>query len=55
MKPIKMFGLAALAALMAMAFVGASSAMATGLLPCAKQWKNLARQGTSSRQSTKNR
>ncbi|HET7485029.1 MAG TPA: hypothetical protein VFJ64_06580 [Solirubrobacterales bacterium] len=28
MKPIKMFGLAALAALMAMAFVGASSAMA---------------------------
>jgi hypothetical protein len=30
MKPIKMFGLAALAALMAMAFVGASSAMAEG-------------------------
>ena len=30
MKPIKMFGLAALAALMAMAFVGVSSAMATG-------------------------
>jgi hypothetical protein len=29
-KQIKMFGLAALAALMAMAFVGASSAMATG-------------------------
>jgi hypothetical protein len=29
-KPIKMFGLAALAALMAMAFVGASSAMASG-------------------------
>jgi hypothetical protein len=29
-KPIKMFGLAAIAALLAMAFVGASSAMATG-------------------------
>ena len=34
MKPIKMFGLAALAALMAMAFVGASSAMAGSTLLC---------------------
>ena len=35
MKPIKMFGLAALAALMAMAFVGASSAMAGSTTLCA--------------------
>ena len=34
MKPIKMFGLAALAALMAMAFVGASSAMAGSTALC---------------------
>ena len=34
MKPIKMFGLAALAALMAMAFVGASSAMAEETALC---------------------
>jgi len=34
MKPIKMFGLAALAVLMAMAFVGASSAMATTTQLC---------------------
>jgi hypothetical protein len=33
-KPIKMFGLAALAALMAMAFVGASSAMAESTTLC---------------------
>ena len=36
MKPIKMFGLAALAALMAMAFVGASSAMAESTELCSK-------------------
>jgi hypothetical protein len=34
MKPIKMFGLAALAALMAMAFVGGSSAMAESTQLC---------------------
>ena len=37
MKPIKMFGLAALAALMAMAFVGASSAMAEHTSLCATE------------------
>ena len=37
MKPIKMFGLAALAALMAMAFVGASSAMASSTALCATE------------------
>jgi len=36
-KPIKMFGLAALAALMAMAFVGASSAMASSTALCATE------------------
>ena len=37
MKPIKMFGLAALAALMAMAFVGASSAMAESTALCSTE------------------
>jgi hypothetical protein len=39
-KPIKMFGLAALAALMAMAFVGVSSAMATGSTSLCKADEN---------------
>jgi hypothetical protein len=40
-KPIKMFGLAALAALMAMAFVGASSALATGSTALCEQEESI--------------
>ena len=40
MRPIKMFGLAALAALMAMAFVGASSAMALGPTALCKEMED---------------